>query len=112
MFQSALQLYMFWQEAALTAGEMFCKHLRERHIQTTCMEKLVAAIAPMPILSIVVTFRLYYPTVFSKLQNVNIILLGTFPNATDTFSDASIVYYSSKRYMRHHHFWKTAWHFI
>ena len=33
----------------------------------------------------------------SKLQNVNIILLGAF-------SDASIVYYSSKRYMCHKHF--------
>ena len=27
----------------------------------------------------------------SKLQNVNIILLGAFPNATDAFPDASIV---------------------
>ena len=32
----------------------------------------------------------------SKLQNVNIILLSAFPDATDAFSDASIVYYSSK----------------
>ena len=29
----------------------------------------------------------------SKLQNVNIILLGAFLDATDAFSDASIVYY-------------------
>ena len=27
----------------------------------------------------------------SKLQNVNTILLGAFPNATDAFPDASIV---------------------
>ena len=40
----------------------------------------------------------------SKLQNVNIILLGAFPDATDAFSDTSIVYYSSKRYMCHQHF--------
>ena len=40
----------------------------------------------------------------SKLQNVNIILHGAFPDATDTFSDASIIYYSSKRYMCHKHF--------
>lgn len=33
---------------------MLRKRLRERHIQTTCMEKLAAAIAPEPILSIVV----------------------------------------------------------
>ena len=30
----------------------------------------------------------------SKLQNVNIILLGAFPDATDALSNASIVYYS------------------
>ena len=41
----------------------------------------------------------------SKLQNVNITLLGAFPYATDAFSDASIVYYSSKRYMCHQHFY-------
>ena len=40
----------------------------------------------------------------SKLQNVSIILLGAFPDTTDAFSDASIVYYSSKRYMCHQHF--------
>ena len=40
----------------------------------------------------------------SKLQNVNIILLGAFLDATDAFSDASIVYYSSKRYMCHKNF--------
>ena len=40
----------------------------------------------------------------SKLQNVNIILLGAVPDATDAFPDASIVYYSSKRYMCHKHF--------
>ena len=40
----------------------------------------------------------------SKLQNVNIILLGAFPDATDGFSDASIVYYSSKRYICHKNF--------
>ena len=38
-----------------------------------------------------VTFWLYNTIVFCKLQNVNIILLGAFPNATDAFSDASIV---------------------
>ena len=51
-----------------------------------------------------VTFWLYNTIVFCKLQNVNIILLGAFPDATDAFSDASIVYYSSKRYMCHQHF--------
>ena len=40
----------------------------------------------------------------SKLQNVNIILFTVFPDATDAFSDTSIVYYSSKRYMCHQHF--------
>ena len=40
----------------------------------------------------------------SKLQNVNIILLGAFLDATDAFSDASIVYYGSKRHMCHQHF--------
>ena len=34
----------------------------------------------------------------SKLQNVNIILLSVFPDATNAFCDTSIVYYSSKRY--------------
>ena len=38
-----------------------------------------------------VTFWLYNTIVFCKLQNVNIIFLGAFPNATDAFSDASIV---------------------
>ena len=32
-----------------------------------------------------VTFWLYNTIVFCKLQNVNIILLGAFPNATDAF---------------------------
>ena len=40
----------------------------------------------------------------NKLQNVNIILLGASPDATDAFSDASIVYYSSKRCMYNQHF--------
>ena len=43
-----------------------------------------------------------------QLQNVNIILLGAFLDATDALSDASIVYYSSKRHMYHQHFWKIA----
>ena len=38
-----------------------------------------------------VTFWLYNTIVFCKLQNVNTILLGAFPNATDAFPDASIV---------------------
>ena len=38
-----------------------------------------------------VIFWLYNTIVFCKLQNVNIILLGAFPNATDAFPDASIV---------------------
>ena len=38
-----------------------------------------------------VTFWLYNTIVFCKLQNVNIILLGAFPNATDAFPDTSIV---------------------
>ena len=46
-----------------------------------------------------VIFWLYNTIVFCKLQNVNIILLGAFPNATGAFSDTSIVYYSSKRYV-------------
>ena len=29
----------------LTAGEMLCKRLHERYIQTTCIEKLAIAIA-------------------------------------------------------------------
>ena len=37
---------------------MLCKRLRERHIQTTCMEKLATAIAPKPILSIIVLTKL------------------------------------------------------
>ena len=44
----------------------------------------------------------------SKSQNVNIILLGAFPDATDAFSDASIFYYSFKRHVCHQHFWKIA----
>ena len=44
----------------------------------------------------------------NKLQNVNITLLGASPDATDAFSDASIVYYSSKRCMYNQHFWKIA----
>ena len=38
-----------------------------------------------------VTFWLYNTIVFCKLQNVYIILLGAFPNATDAFSDVYIV---------------------
>ena len=30
----------------LTTGEIFCKRLHERYIQTTCIEKLAIAIAP------------------------------------------------------------------
>ena len=37
-----------------------------------------------------VTFCLYNTIVFRKLQYVNIFLLGAFPNATDTFSDAPL----------------------
>ena len=44
----------------------------------------------------------------SKLQNVNMILLDALPDATDTLSNASIVYYSSKRYLYKQHFWKIA----
>ena len=44
----------------------------------------------------------------NKLQNVNIILLGASPDATDALTDAltdaSIVYYSSKRCMYNQHF--------
>ena len=38
-----------------------------------------------------VTFWLYITIGFCKLQNVNIILFGAFSNATDAFSDASII---------------------
>ena len=38
-----------------------------------------------------VIFWLYNTIVFCKLQNVNIIILGAFPNATDPFPDTSIV---------------------
>ena len=38
-----------------------------------------------------VIFWLYNTIVFCKLQNVNIILLGAFPNATSAFFDTSIV---------------------
>ena len=38
-----------------------------------------------------VIFWLYNTIVFGKLQNVNIILLSAFPNATDAFPDTSIV---------------------
>ena len=38
-------------------------------------------------------------TSHSKLQNVNMILLDALPDATDAFSDASVVYYSSNRYL-------------
>ena len=44
----------------------------------------------------------------SKLQNINIILLDALPDATDALSNASIVYYSSKRYLYKQHFWKIA----
>ena len=46
----------------------------------------------------------------SKSQSVN--SSWYLPDATDAFSDASIVYYSSKRYMCNQRFWKTAEHFI
>ena len=48
----------------------------------------------------------------SKLRNVNMILFGAIPDATDAFPDVSIVYYSSKRYMYNQHFWKVPQHFI
>ena len=38
-----------------------------------------------------VTFWLYNTIVFCKLQNVNIIFLSAFPNATDAFPDTCIV---------------------
>ena len=42
-------------------------------------------------------------TLRCKLQNVNMILLDALPDATDTLSNASIVYYSSKRYLCNQH---------
>ena len=55
------------------------------------------------------TFQ-YYPEFrpenVLQRQNVNRILLGTLPDAIDTFSNASIVYYSWKRYMYKQCFWK------
>ena len=65
-------------------------------------------------------FLLLSCTSNSKLQNVTIILVGAFPDATDAFSNASIVYYSSKRYTCNQHFEKLhnslfcavyCWHF-
>ena len=52
----------------------------------------------------VLVFVFSSPTPHSKLQNVNIILFGAFLGATVAFSDTSIVYYSSKRYMCNQHF--------
>ena len=52
----------------------------------------------------VLVFSFSSRTPRSKLQNVNIILLGAILDATDAFSDASIVYCSSKRHMYHQHF--------
>ena len=43
-------------------------------------------------------------TLRCKLQNVNMILLDALQDATDTLSNASIVYYSSKRYLCNQHF--------
>ena len=40
----------------------------------------------------------------SKLKNINMILLDAFPDATDALSNASIVYYNSKRYLYKQHF--------
>ena len=40
----------------------------------------------------------------SKLKNINMILLDALPDATDALSNASIVYYSSKRYLYKQHF--------
>ena len=55
------------------------------------------------------TFQ-YYPEFrpenVLQRQNVNRILLGTLLDAIDTFSNASIVYYSRKRYMYKQCFWK------
>ena len=55
------------------------------------------------------TFQ-YYPEFrpenVLQRQNVNRILLGTLPDAIDTFPNASIVYYSWKRYMYKQCFWK------
>ena len=47
-------------------------------------------------------------TLRSKLQNVNMILLDALPDATDALSNASIVYYSSKKYLYNQYFWKIA----
>ena len=49
-------------------------------------------------------FLLSPRTLRCKLQNVNMILLDALPDATDTLSNASIVYYSSKRYLCNQHF--------
>lgn len=49
-----IKVHLIRKEATLTAVEMLCKRLCERHIQTTCVEKLATAITPKPILSIVV----------------------------------------------------------
>ena len=38
-----------------------------------------------------VTFWLYNTIVFCKLQNVNIVLFGAFPDTTVAFPDTSIV---------------------
>ena len=40
----------------------------------------------------------------SKLKNINMILLDALPDATDTLSNASIVYYSSKKYLYNQYF--------
>ena len=43
-------------------------------------------------------------TSHSNLQNVIMILLDALPDATDALSNASILYYSSKRYLCNQHF--------
>ena len=42
------------------------------------------------------------------LSAANSFCLGAFLDATDAFSDASIVYYSRERYLYNQHFWKIA----
>ena len=49
-------------------------------------------------------FLFFVTNATQQVTKRNIILFGTFLGATDAFSDTSIVYYSSKRYMCNQHF--------
>ena len=80
---------------------MLRKRLRERHIQTTCMEKLATAIAPKPILSIVVfanlTDRGISPIIEQKIWDVKEIFGLTYEFSHNLVSHVGMYTNEKKR---------------